>query len=91
LLSSLCISKKGTEKVAGAFGPIMLLWFWPLLFQVSYQSLNPIILEGDKSALRYHISHPKWNCRFFVLSEVILCATGGEALYADMGHLGRNP
>jgi KUP system potassium uptake protein len=28
---------------------------------------------------------------FFVLSEVILCATGGEALYADMGHLGRKP
>ena len=28
---------------------------------------------------------------FFVLSEVILCATGGEALYADMGHLGRSP
>jgi len=28
---------------------------------------------------------------FFVLSEVILCSTGGEALYADMGHLGRKP
>ena len=28
---------------------------------------------------------------FFILSEVILCATGGEALYADMGHLGRAP
>jgi KUP system potassium uptake protein len=84
--------KKGTEKVAGAFGPLMLVWFLTLgvsgiiaMVQVPsvWKALNPYY------ALRF--VYDNGLSGFIVLSEVILCATGGEALYADMGHMGRKP
>ncbi|HEY3278675.1 MAG TPA: KUP/HAK/KT family potassium transporter [Syntrophorhabdaceae bacterium] len=84
--------RKGTDKVARAFGPLMLLWFIAIsvsgvisIIQVPsvWHAINPIY--GIK--FLYH----NGIAGFFVLSEVILCATGGEALYADMGHLGRKP
>ncbi len=83
---------KGTDKVAAAFGPIMVVWFCSLTLSgaISIGSLPSII-----SAISPHhgISFLMHNglAGFFILSEVILCATGGEALYADMGHLGRKP
>jgi KUP system potassium uptake protein len=88
--------KKGTEKIAGAFGPIMLLWFLAL----TISGLASIVHVPDviKAVNPYYALHFLFANKiaggisgFFVLSEVILCATGGEALYADMGHLGREP
>jgi len=82
----------GTDKVAGAFGPLMVLWFAALTISglVSIATA-PHVLQAVSPyyAVRFFMD----NClsAFFVLSEVILCATGGEALYADMGHLGRRP
>jgi KUP system potassium uptake protein len=84
--------KKGTEKVSVAFGPVMVIWFLILAFTgiISIVQYPEII-----SALNpyYAVSFLVENgiAGFFILSEVILCATGGEALYADMGHLGRRP
>ena len=84
--------KRGTEKVAGAFGPIMVLWFTSLtLIGIVAISEAPEILNAF---------NPYWGMKFLienkftgfiVLGEIILCATGGEALYADMGHLGGKP
>ncbi|HJV66496.1 MAG TPA: KUP/HAK/KT family potassium transporter [Geomonas sp.] len=83
---------KGTDKVAGLFGPLMVLWFISL-------TVSGLIAIGDYPSIVQAIS-PWYAAKFFmnnglsaffVLSEVILCATGGEALYADMGHLGRKP
>lgn len=83
---------KGTDKVAAAFGPIMIVWFGALTISglVGIAS-HPEILKALSP--HYAISFLLHNglVGFFVLSEVILCATGGEALYADMGHLGRKP
>lgn len=86
--------KKGTEKVAWAFGPLMVLWF----ISLGISGIISIIFSGYaivfKAINPYHaISYLLGNGLggFFVLSEVILCATGGEALYADMGHLKREP
>lgn len=84
--------KHGTEKISKVFGPIMAVWFLVLgvlglLSLIKTPSLllafNP--LYGIKFLMRHGLAG------FFVLSEVILCATGAEALYADMGHLGRKP
>jgi KUP system potassium uptake protein len=86
------VQKKGTDKVTGAFGPIVLVWFLALavsgvasIIQVPgvVRAVNPWY------AVRFFVDNGLAG--FFVLSEVILCATGGEALYADMGHLGREP
>lgn len=86
------IQKKGVERVASAFGPIMVIWFFVLgivgLYYASedlsiFSAINPI------NAINFIIEHP-FIC-FVMLSDVILATTGGEALYADMGHLGRLP
>jgi KUP system potassium uptake protein len=84
--------KKGTEKVAKAFGPLMILWFLALSVSgiVSLMT-SPTLLRAINPyyAIKFFVDHGISG--FFILSEVILCATGGEALYADMGHLGRRP
>lgn len=86
------VQARGSEKVAWAFGPVMVIWFLvlavsgliSLLFapQVIF-ALNPMY------GINYLTQHGIEG--FLILSSVILCATGGEALYADMGHLGREP
>jgi KUP system potassium uptake protein len=84
--------KKGTERVADAFGPIMILWFSVLTVSGIASIVHvPAVIKALNPyyALKFMIHNG--IAGFFVLSEVILCATGGEALYADMGHLGRIP
>lgn len=86
------VQKKGTEKVAGAFGPIMIVWFTALtLSGVGSIVHAPFVVKAVNPYYAIHFLIENGVVGFFVLSEVILCATGGEALYADMGHLGRAP
>jgi KUP system potassium uptake protein len=83
---------KGTDKVAGAFGPLMVLWFSALIISGGIEIVQlPGIVKAVSPwyGIKFFLDNG-WS-GFFVLSEVILCATGGEALYADMGHLGRKP
>lgn len=84
--------KKGTEKVAATFGPIMLIWFVVLFLSgiLSVFKVPEVVLAINPLYAAKFILHNGW-AGFFILSEVILCATGGEALYADMGHLRRKP
>jgi KUP system potassium uptake protein len=86
------VQKKGTEKVAGAFGPLMSIWFLSL-------ALSGIFAITEAPEIIYALN-PYWGIKFLlenglqgfiVLGEIILCSTGGEALYADMGHLGGKP
>ena len=84
--------RRGTEKVAGAFGPLMLLWFFSLAASGIVSILYvPSVLKAINPYYAFKFLLEHGIAGFFVLSEVILCATGGEALYADMGHLGRKP
>ena len=84
--------KKGTEKIAGAFGPIMFIWFLALGISGIISIVNtPSVLKAINPYYAFKFFYENGITGFFVLSEVILCATGGEALYADMGHLGRKP
>lgn len=84
--------KKGTEKVAGTFGPLMILWFLSLSVSGVVSILStPSVLKAVNPYYAFKFLYENGIAGFFVLSEVILCATGGEALYADMGHLGRKP
>ena len=86
------VQKKGTDKVAGAFGPVMSIWFLSLsFFGVLSVMESPQILKALNPyyGIRF-LSENGFN-GFISLGEIILCATGGEALYADMGHLGARP
>src|SRR4030043_170357 len=84
--------RKGTEKVAGMFGPFTLLWFFSLSLSGIVSILNePFVLKAVNPYYAFKFLFENGSAGFFILSEVFLCATGGEALYADMGHLGRKP
>ncbi|GAB7026177.1 KUP/HAK/KT family potassium transporter [Geotalea toluenoxydans] len=82
----------GTDRMASAFGPIMVVWFLALSVSgvVSIAS-HPEVVAAVSPFYAVKFLADNGFAGFFVLSEVILCATGGEALYADMGHLGRKP
>ncbi len=82
----------GTDKVARAFGPIMVVWFAALTLSGIISIFTfPDIIQAISPHYAFNFLTNNGMAGFLVLSEVILCATGGEALYADMGHLGRKP
>jgi KUP system potassium uptake protein len=84
--------RKGTEKVAGAFGPLMSIWFTALaLSGIIAISEAPEVLKALNPYYGLKFLYGNGLAGFIVLGEIILCATGGEALYADMGHLGGKP
>jgi KUP system potassium uptake protein len=86
------VQRRGTEKVAGTFGPIMLLWFLTIgLCGIVSMIQTPVVWKAINPYYALRFLYHNGLAGFFVLSEVILCATGGEALYADMGHLRRKP
>jgi KUP system potassium uptake protein len=86
------VQKRGTAKVGGAFGWVMLLWFLTIAsLGVLEIARGPEILSALNPwyGVRFFIDHPMRS--FVVLGAVVLVITGGEALYADMGHFGRKP
>ena len=86
------VQSKGIEKITWVFGPIMVLWFAAIGFSgVASIFYTPEVLKAINPYYAIRFLLDNGIIGFFVLSEVILCATGGEALYADMGHLGREP
>ncbi len=86
------VQSKGTERVAGAFGPIMIVWFSALaLLGVMSIIQAPQVLRALNPYWAMKFLSENGLKGFISLGEIILCATGGEALYADMGHLGAKP
>ena len=83
---------RGSEKVAWAFGPVMVIWFLALAtggLMALFAAPQVLLAINPMYGINYLLSNGLAG--FLILSSVILCATGGEALYADMGHLGREP
>src|SRR3990170_2462311 len=88
----LMVQKRGTERIAWIFGPIMLVWFAALALSGIVSIISfPSVLSAFNPYYGLGFLANNGLAGFIVLSEVTLCATGGEALYADMGHLGRMP
>src|SRR6202789_4146676 len=80
----------GTEKIGRAFGPVMMVWFIviALLGVVSIAHHPAVAVALDpRYAVRFMVH--SGSAGFLVLGGVFLCITGGEALYADMGHFGK--
>ncbi|HEX8170548.1 MAG TPA: potassium transporter Kup [Thermoanaerobaculia bacterium] len=86
------VQKLGTARVGAFFGPVMLLWFGVLavlgVWQIAHE---PHVLTAvlPTHAVRFFIDNGRFG--FLVLGAVFLVVTGGEALYADMGHFGARP
>jgi KUP system potassium uptake protein len=86
------VQKRGTAKIGGVFGPIMVLWFLTLAVLGTVQIVRyPAVLAAihPAHAISFFAHHGWYG--FLVLGSVVLVITGGEALYADMGHFGRAP
>jgi KUP system potassium uptake protein len=89
LFALFAIQKYGTEGIGRFFGPIMVCWFLALgVLGVVQIAKNPAVLAAINPSYALHIfTHHKVH-GFLVLGSVVLSVTGGEALYADMGHFG---
>jgi KUP system potassium uptake protein len=86
------VQKHGTGGIGRFFGPITAIWFMVLaVLGLQHIAENPgvLVAMSPHYALGFVINHPK--LAFIALGAVILCATGAEALYADMGHFGKLP
>ena len=92
LVGLFAIQSRGTEGIGRAFGPVMALWFVTLGgLGVWHLVRHPAVLHAvDPRHAFFFFVHHKFH-GFRVLGSVVLAVTGGEALYADMGHFGRRP
>ena len=92
LVGLFLVQKRGTAGIGAVFGPATLVWFvsiaaagLPWIFR------RPEVLGAANPLHALHFfQHNHWH-GFLLLGSVVLCITGGEALYADMGHFGRKP
>ena len=92
LIGLFLIQRHGTGSVGAMFGPVMLVWFVTLgVMGVTNITKHPEVLQliNPLWGVRFIIAHGM--VAFIVLGAVVLTVTGGEALYADMGHFGRKP
>jgi KUP system potassium uptake protein len=86
------VQKSGTGGIGRFFGPITLVWFAAIaLLGISHIVSNPAILKAlsPHYALLFMYRNP--GTTFIILGAVVLCVTGAEALYADLGHFGKKP
>ena len=92
IITLFSVQKYGTEKVGRVFGPVTGLWFVSIaLLGIRGIAMHPEVLVAINPwyAIQFFINDG--TIAFLVLSAVVLVITGGEALYADMGHFGRRP
>jgi KUP system potassium uptake protein len=92
LVGLFALQSQGTERIGKLFGPIMTVWFVTIgLLGLGGILEHPGVLVAldPRYGLSYLFSHGLTG--FLVLGAVFLCATGAEALYADMGHFGPKP
>ena len=86
------VQKRGSASIGRYFGPVMVVWFAVIAaLGVLNIADNPGILRAlsPHYAVEFIVSQP--GITFLILGAVVLCVTGAEALYADMGHFGRCP
>ena len=87
------MQRRGTAGVGAVFGPVTLVWFVSIAAAgLPWVVREPGVAAGAQSApraSRFLVEHGFHG--FLVLGSVVLCITGGEALYADMGHFGARP
>ena len=92
LFGLFAVQKRGTAGIGKFFGPITLVWFASIAaLGVYHIASHPEIMWAISPhfAVQFMVNEPAIT--FLILGAVVLCVTGGEALYADMGHFGKKP
>ncbi|MEP6571667.1 MAG: KUP/HAK/KT family potassium transporter [Gemmatimonadota bacterium] len=92
LIGVFAFQKRGTERVGRIFGPIMIVWFSCIaILGLRGIIQNPSVLYAASPLYALRFFENDGLQGFLVLGSVVLVVTGGEALYADMGHFGKRP
>jgi len=92
LIGLFMIQKYGTHRVGGLFGPIVIVWFVSIgALGLSWIVKAPQVWQAFNPQHAINFFYLNGFLGFTVLGSVFLAVTGGEALYADMGHFGRKP
>lgn len=92
LAALFAVQRFGTASVGRAFGPLMLLWFTSLaMLGIPSILENPSVLAALNPAYAVDFGLSNGWIAFVALGAVVLVVTGGEALYADLGHFGKRP
>jgi KUP system potassium uptake protein len=92
LIGVFSVQKKGTAGIGRVFGPIMTLWFLAIAaLGIPHIIAHPAVLQALSPTFAVQFFLDQKFRAFQVLGAVVLAITGGEALYADMGHFGRRP
>jgi KUP system potassium uptake protein len=92
LVALFAVQSSGTARVASAFGPVMVIWFCSLaLMGIVHISDDPTVLAAINPWYGFQFLLSHGTIGLVTLGAVFLAVTGGEALYADLGHFGRKP
>ena len=92
LIGLFAVQRHGTARIGAIFGPVMFLWFATLGVLGAVQVVqHPTVLAAVNPVHGVQFFHHNGWHGFLVLGSVFLVVTGGEALYADMGHFGARP
>jgi KUP system potassium uptake protein len=92
LVALFSVQARGTASIGRVFGPVMIVWFGTLAALGLWHLVGePRVLESINPAHAWDFFHDNGFKGFLALGSVFLVVTGGEALYADMGHFGRKP
>lgn len=92
LVGLFVFQRKGTASVGALFGPVMVIWFAVLAALGALSIIeNPGVLAAVNPLHAFRFLLGNSLLGFFALGAVVLCITGAEALYADMGHFGAKP
>lgn len=92
LLGLFAIQRRGSGKVGAIFGPVMCIWFISIALLGGWQVVqHPFVLKALSPHYAVQFFAVVGWPAFFALGSVVLCITGAEALYADMGHFGKKP
>ena len=92
LLGLFLLQRFGTDRVGKSFAPIMVVWFSSIaLFGLMAVVKNPVVLKAINPWYAIDLFIRDGMVGFLILGSVVLVLTGGEALYADMGHFGPRP
>ncbi|WP_133128380.1 potassium transporter Kup [Legionella nagasakiensis] len=86
------VQSYGTAKIGFVFGPIIFIWFVTLAILGTVQIFhNPVVMKAINPVYAYDFFRINGWKGYALLGGIFLVVTGGEALYADLGHFGRNP
>ena len=92
VMALFALQKHGTERIGRLFGPIMIVWFLTLaVMGIAWIVRNPAVLAALNPMYGTTLLSREPALALAIVGAVFLAVTGGEALYADMGHFGRGP